>query len=413
MKRRRPRLVVAMTAAAGFVLFLSSACVGGGLGGGGIRCAQSKTDHGVCVTNLHTGIGLTLGSIAIDPLHPQSVYVMTNDVPIYRSTDGGVSWGSFQLPTDWAPETIAFTPRRPETVYAGTWGGIYRSTDGGSSWTPAGLVRGCRNALPDSSCDVQEIAIAPNGRVLYAGVLSCTAASSPEGCYYSGPGLFISRDAGASWVADGFKGQSVSLTLDPRRPDNVYVSADAGLFKSMNGGASWKKLASLPKSADVPVFDPRNPQVLYVDAFGHLLFKSTDGGASWTKLRGRLPENIESVFIDPYPPHDLYAETSNAVADSKLFQSTDGGLSWRDSDLGGGGWATNVVFGPEAAYVGTFNGVFEKTNTATVWRRLAARGTQVNAVAVSANGQTLYASADSGSLSDSGRLYTITLNGQH
>src|SRR4029453_9569960 len=125
-----------------------------------------------------------------------------------------------------------------------------------------------------------------------------------------GDGVYKSTDAGKTWKRAGLENSEhiQNILIDPRNSNVVYVSAigplwssggDRGLYKTMDGGKTWK--AVLSPSPDTGVtdvaMDPKNPQVLYAAAYqrrravGQLvgggpesgLYKTTDGGAKWTK----------------------------------------------------------------------------------------------------------------------------------
>src|SRR5262249_3477885 len=132
----------------------------------------------------HPGLS-EIDDLAVDPLHPQTVYATDYWDPVYKSTDGGASWrrlgpskGGGQLGGS------VLDPRRPKTVYAGPLSGVFKSTDGGARWMRTGLKDQAVGAL----------AIAPNGGVLYAGVGILLGACMP--C-----GVLRSTDGGAHWMS--------------------------------------------------------------------------------------------------------------------------------------------------------------------------------------------------------------------
>src|SRR4029077_12799460 len=120
-----------------------------------------------------------------------------------------------------------------------------------------------------------------------------------------------------------------------------------GVFKSVNGGASWQDAsAGLPaERAQTIAIDPTSPSTLYVgtltpdgvDSVG--IFKSTDGGASWTAineglidpLTGISPLDVWSLAIDPKKPGTILAGSRF----SEIFKSVDGGQTWQPKTFGG------------------------------------------------------------------------------
>jgi photosystem II stability/assembly factor-like uncharacterized protein len=161
-----------------------------------------------------------------------------------------------------------------------------------------------------------------------------------------------------------FEGQPVSaigaLAVAPSNPDIVWVgTGDAnsarssysgdGVYKSTDGGRTWRHmgLADSHHIASIRIH-PRNPDIVYVAAMGHLfsrneergLFKTTDGGRTWTKV---LYVNDRTGVIDlvmhPRDPDTLYAATYEKERrpwhfdpggpGSGIHKTTDGGRTWR------------------------------------------------------------------------------------
>jgi len=127
-----------------------------------------------------------------------------------------------------------------------------------------------------------------------------------------------------------------------------------GVYRSVNSGKSWEH-CGLTESHDIPrlVVDPRNPDVCYVAALGHLwgtneergLYKTTDGGKTWDKVLGIDKETgCCDVAIDPKNPDTVYAafyarlRTAHSfVSGGKkggIFKSTDGGKTWKQLKKG-------------------------------------------------------------------------------
>ena len=153
---------------------------------------------------------------------------------------------------------------------------------------------------------------------------------------------------GAAWTSNGPLGGSVyCLVPDPSSPSTLYAGTAVGVFKSVDGGASWQDAsAGLPaERAQTIAIDPTSPSTLYVgtltpdgvDSVG--IFKSTDGGASWTAineglidpLTGISPLDVWSLAIDPKNPGTILAGSRF----SEIFKSTDGGVTWQYKTFGG------------------------------------------------------------------------------
>src|SRR5262249_42574245 len=127
-----------------------------------------------------------------------------------------------------------------------------------------------------------------------------------------------------------------------------------GVYKSVDGGASWRHMG-LSDSQHVArvVIHPANADVVYIAAMGHLwsaneergVFKSTDGGATWKKvLYINDRTGVVDLVIDRSHPNTLYAATYECIrhpwrledggAASGIYKTTDGGANWKR--LGGG-----------------------------------------------------------------------------
>ena len=163
------------------------------------------------------------------------------------------------------------------------------------------------------------------------------------------------------WTPIGpFGGSARALAIDPQNPDTVYAGTSGGVFKTTNGGTSWKLSNSgLPAGhvARTLVIDPGNPNTLYAGgecgAYGACpMFKSTDGAKSWSPINSGLEAVIvvKSLAIDPQNTGTLYAGTSACFQASGapgwveggqnfcyrpgVFKTTDGGLTWIGANSG-------------------------------------------------------------------------------
>jgi photosystem II stability/assembly factor-like uncharacterized protein len=128
------------------------------------------------------------------------------------------------------------------------------------------------------------------------------------------------------WAPFGPGGGAVkALTVDPRDPSIVYAIAtgdpnglDNSLFKSTDGGATWRALVS----AEVVALDPEHPSTLY--AAGGLLLRSADGGGTWADISPRLEDEVPSIAAVVALPGGILL----AADFSRLLRSVDGGQTW-------------------------------------------------------------------------------------
>src|SRR5207253_2905038 len=112
-----------------------------GTWGGGIF---KSTDGGASWNAVNTGLpAACVYTVAIDPRTPTTLYAGTSSPGLFKSTAGGVSWAAAGagLPQRDASSpsrevlSVAIDPQTPSTLYAGTsGGGVFKSTDGGGTW---------------------------------------------------------------------------------------------------------------------------------------------------------------------------------------------------------------------------------------------------------------------------------------
>jgi photosystem II stability/assembly factor-like uncharacterized protein len=193
------------------------------------------------------------------------------------------------------------------TVYiASLGGGVLKSTDGGISF---GAIN---NGL--DSMVVASLAMAPNDpNLVYVGTST---------------GIYKTVDGGATWNITGEFRLPLALIMDPSNPNILYAGYNAGLglnlMKTIDGGDTW-----LPASDGIgnpPVFslaiNPNNSNVVYAGTAGEGAFKSTDGGISWTPID--IDSTVWSMLVDPNDGNVVYAGSNG----NGVFKSTNGGASF-------------------------------------------------------------------------------------
>jgi photosystem II stability/assembly factor-like uncharacterized protein len=236
---------------------------------------------------------------------------------------------------------------RPLTFYfGGTGGGVFRTVDGGSSWEPISdkdLKTGSVGAIALAESD-------PN--VLYVGM----GEAPIRGNVSHGDGVYKSTDGGKSFRNVGLRdtSQISRIFVHPKDPDLVYVAAqghvygkspERGIFRSEDGGKSWKKVLFVDDATGASdlAMDPSNPRILFAGFWqvvrrpwelvsggpGSGLYRSTDGGDSWKKLSEGLPEGTLGkigVTVSPARPERVWAMVE--AKEGGLFRSDDGGEKW-------------------------------------------------------------------------------------
>ncbi|HYM80958.1 MAG TPA: exo-alpha-sialidase [Candidatus Limnocylindria bacterium] len=246
---------------------------------------------------------------------PDTLYCGVEPAALFESRDGGETWalnrGLYDHPhrSRWQPgggglclHTIlpdATDPRR--ITIAISTGGVYRSDDGGKSWQVKN--QGVRaEFLPDKYPEfgqcVHKVAQHP---------------SHPERLFLQNHwGLYRSDDGGDSWrdIARGVPSDfGFPMVMHPHDPDTVYIlplesdefrctpEGKLRVYRTRNGGESWEALTrGLPQKnaletvlRDAMTADPLNPAGIYFGTRNGQLYGSRDGGASWNVILGGLP----------------------------------------------------------------------------------------------------------------------------
>jgi photosystem II stability/assembly factor-like uncharacterized protein len=270
---------------------------------------------------------------------------------------------------------------QPDTFYMGSvGGGVWKTENAGRTWYPI-----ADEGIPIGS--IGAIAVAPsNANLVYVG----TGEPDIRSQHSYGIGMFKSTDAGRTWTHIGLEAtrQIGKIVVDPGNANRLYVAAlghvydanpERGVFRSTDGGASWKKVLFHAKdpnnvgAIDIAI-DPKNPRVLYASLWGTRrppwsvyaptnlpgggLYKSTDGGDTWKQLTGGLPTDDFvgkiGIAVAPSNPNRLWAVVDDTGA--PVAAGNGGG------GRGGGGR------GGGAAAPKTPGGVYISSDSGATWK---------------------------------------------
>jgi photosystem II stability/assembly factor-like uncharacterized protein len=244
---------------------------------------------------------------------------------------------------------VTGVPSQPRTFYMGVAsGGVFRTTDAGANWQP--ITDG---QLPVAS--IGDIAVSlSDPTVIYVGTGSDGVRSNVS----TGRGVYKSTDNGSTWSFAGLYdvGQIGAVRVHPTDPNTVWVAANGdifkpsrerGVFKTTDGGKSWRKVLYVSDSTgamDVELMpgDPtvvfawmsrieRKPWSIISGAREGGFYKSTDGGETWDRVRNGLPQDLigkGNIAVTAANPKRLYA-LIEAAPGGGLYRSDDAGAAWQ------------------------------------------------------------------------------------
>ena len=294
----------------------------------------------------------TVGAVGV-PSQPNVFYIGVNNGGVWKTNDYGRTWKPIfdDQPTGSIGDVVV-APSNPDVLYVASGeglqrpdlsvgNGMYKSTNAGKTWTHLGLE------------DIQQIgglAIDPkNENRVFVAALGHPYGPNKE------RGVYSTTDGGKTWIKVLYIDENtgaIQVTIDPNNSNIIYADMwagrqgpwengawngkESGLFKSTDGGATWKKLtAGLPTTAQGLgrigfCIAPSNSNRLYatVDAgkYGGI-YRSDDAGETWAninadeRLWGRGGDFAE-VKVDPKNADIVYS--ANVVT----WKSIDAGKTW-------------------------------------------------------------------------------------
>jgi photosystem II stability/assembly factor-like uncharacterized protein len=297
--------------------------------------------------------GGRVAAVAGTDLDPALFYAGAAGGGVWKTANGGIDWRPvFDKAGSQSIGAIAISPRDVNDVWVGTgepWprndvlpgDGVYHSTDGGRTWAHVGLA---------ASSQIARVLLDPrDAKRIVVAALGDPFRDSTE------RGIFRSTDAGRTWSKTLYAGPGTGasdLAMDPKNPDVLYAGMwrfrrnawhlssggeGDGIYKSADGGATWKRLAGngLPAGTTGRValaVAPSDAKRVYalIESKDGLLWRSDDAGASWkltssNTLINERPFYYSRLIVDPHDADHLFSVSV------LLAESTTGGKTWHVS----------------------------------------------------------------------------------
>lgn len=308
-------------------------------------------------------------------------FILGRNGVLLTTSNGGDSWSSESINAD-AISDVAFTS--PSTGYInGTLNGshfVWKTINGGSSWTPT-----------EVEFQTQKISFPDENTGYLQGSLT---------------GILKTTDAGATWTSQstpsGFEQPGVGLTMDFLNPDYGFASAASGrIFRTTDGGANWLQVYSAGARGTCVSVTHRD--TFYIGAENGVIYKSFNGGVSY-KVVLELPQGPinELFFFDSYKGFAC----SN---DGLIVKTEDGGASWAAMQTQGNFDISDITFvNEELGYASANQGIVYKTvDGGDSWSSLFFGESDVDFLDIT------FANADTGFVTSSGNGGSIyrTLDG--
>ncbi len=224
----------------------------------------------------------------------------------------------------------------------------------------------------------------------YGGVITALAMSpsDPRTLFATtawGYGVFKSIDGGATWrlLNDFAYETAYSIAIDPNDSNTIFIGSWKAIYKSSDGGDTWRAVFSLDRDANgyevnTLSIAPSQSSIIYAYLEEGGLLKSIDGGETWNMLGDEL-SSVTSLAVSPQNPNIVYAGIYTWDRDKAgVYQSVDGGIHWQPINNGlKDRWGRNVsvkilLFDPQDSsiiYAGTCDGVYKNIDGGAHWTK--------------------------------------------
>jgi photosystem II stability/assembly factor-like uncharacterized protein len=296
----------------------------------------------------------SIGALAIAPSNPNIIYVgsgeglqrpdLSTGDGMYKSIDAGKTWQHLGLRDGQQISAIIVDPRDPNRVFVAVLGhpyganeerGVFRSTDGGKSWH--------KSLYKDENTGAVALAFDPsNPDVVYADLWAARQGPWENGAWHrEGSGLFKSTDGGNTWrpLTKGLPTAEqlqdfgrIGFAIAPTDPNRLYATVDSlgsgGIYRSDDAGESWHQVNKQVRLwgrgddfAEIRV-DPKNKDKVYVANTS--TYRSDDAGKTFTAIKGAPGgDDYHTIWINPKNPDIILL-----ASDQGATITVNGGQTW-------------------------------------------------------------------------------------
>ena len=390
---------------------------GGATGSGSFRGVYRSTTSGTPTFSLRSSTPNILGypndgsddqdqagydlAIEVDPANASTI--ITGGINIWRSTDGGSTWGGTSR-TQWSEpagidyvhadiHNLAYNPLN-SNLYTTSDGGVGFSTDNGINWTfissnlqllatyRADWYEADQNLVAsgtqDNGTDIRYTASNTYRHIYGADGFDCVIKADDANTivYIANAGIRKTTDGGltSSGVSPAGVGFFPQLARDFNTLTRIYAGDAANIYRSTNFGTSWTAFTA-GISGRVLTTCPSNSDRLYTGS-GTTLQRSDNATTTltFTTISGTpgYPTGVNVTDVGVRPSNSLiaYASFGGYVDGKKVYSTTDGGANWTDfsGSLPNVACHSIAVDANNVVYVGTDIGVFVRSTAMTDWQ---------------------------------------------
>ena len=341
-------------------------------------------------------------SLAVSPANENEIYV--GGVNVWRSIDGGTKWKIqglwYHTPdVDYVhadQHILIFNPHN-DALFSGNDGGIYKTYDKGESWTDLSdgleILQVYRMAQTELDPGMIITGTQDNGTVmLKSGEWNEILGGDGMECFIDYDDINViygtlyrgdirrSINGGVNFDTippdSSLTGEWITpFIMHPKYPNILYAGYDK-IYKTINGGKSWKALSDFQDGSDklrAIAIAPANDKILYI-ATRYDVYKSPDDGKSWINITSGLPSLYKTaIAVAETNPDKLWIIMSGFEEGKKIFKSDNGGQSWNNYSSGLPNLPVNNITYQKSSndglYLATDIGVYYRNGSMENWEK--------------------------------------------